>query len=116
MKVSLDIASVNQASVVLENLTTGHAFNQIVNITHPLCMSSAEWIVERAYSISGLIGLLDFGTETINELSYTLGGQIYTSLSDEITILDIVNDELNNTVQTSTGVTQTSINVTYLGS
>ncbi|KAI1439743.1 concanavalin A-like lectin/glucanase [Annulohypoxylon stygium] len=116
MKVSLDIASVNQASVVLENLTTGHAFNQIVNITHPLCMSSAEWIVERAYSISGLIGLLDFGTETINELSYTLGGQIYTSLSDEITILDIVNDELNNTVQTSTDVTQTSINVTYLGS
>ncbi|KAI1458658.1 concanavalin A-like lectin/glucanase [Annulohypoxylon moriforme] len=116
IKVSLDVANIHQASVVLENLTTGRAFNQTVNITHPLCFSSAEWIVERSYSLSGLIGLLNFGTETIRDLTYTLGGQVHASLPDNTTILDIANDELNNTVQTSTEVTQTSIEITYLGS
>ncbi|KAI1467937.1 concanavalin A-like lectin/glucanase [Daldinia caldariorum] len=82
----------------------------------PLCMSSAEWIVERAYSLSGLVGLIDFGTEAISDITYTAGGELHTSIPDDVTIVNIINDEDNNVQQTSTEVSGNTVKVTYLGS
>lgn len=112
----LDVPSSTQASVILENQSTGRGFNETVNLTSPLCLSSAEWIVERAYSLSGLIGLVDFGTEIINNVTYTVNGVVHTSIPNEVTITDIIDDELNNVQQTFTEVYEDSIKISYLGS
>ncbi|KAI1808974.1 concanavalin A-like lectin/glucanase [Daldinia bambusicola] len=116
IKVALDAPSPTQASVVLENQSTGRGFNQTVTLTQPLCMSSAEWIVERAYTVTGLVGLIDFGTETISDITYTVGGELHTSIPDDVTIVNIINDEDNNVQQTSTEASGNTVKVTYLGS
>ncbi|KAI1477415.1 concanavalin A-like lectin/glucanase [Daldinia eschscholtzii] len=116
INVALNAPTPTQASVVLENQSTGRGFNQTVNLTRPLCLSSAEWIVERAYTLSGLVGLIDFGTETISDITYTVGDELHTSIPDDVTIINIINDEDNNVQQTSTEVSGNTIKVTYLGS
>ncbi|KAI0181242.1 concanavalin A-like lectin/glucanase [Hypoxylon sp. FL1284] len=116
IKVTLDVSDPTQASAILENLSTGEGFNQTVPLAQPLCMNSAEWIVERAYTVSGLAGLLDFGTETIGDISWTAGSEVRTTMPDDVTISDIINDEDNDAPQTTTEVTENEIKVTYLGS
>lgn len=100
----------------LQNQSTGKGFSQTTNITHPLCQKTAEWIVERSYTLSGLVGLIDFGTETIDNIAYTASGEAHTTVPDDVILVDIVNDEANNTIQTRTESHESSIQVTFLGS
>lgn len=113
---ALDVPSSSQATVLLENKSTGRSFHTAVNLTTPLCLSSAEWVLERAYSLSGLIGLVDFGTETFSNISYSVAGEKHTTLPEDVTILDIIDDEANNVTQTSTEIVGDAVKVTYLGS
>ena len=115
IKVSLDAADPQRPSLRMENLDTGAAFEHTTtNGTAPLCLSSAEWIVERSYTLSGLVGLLDFGTERFTDIAYTVDGEVVDKIPDHVTVLDIINDELNNTVQTHTEVSADYVEVTYL--
>ena len=115
IKVSLDAADPQRPSLRMENLDTGAAFEHTATSgTAPLCLSSAEWIVERSYTISGLVGLLDFGTERFTDLSYTVGGEVRAVLPPDVTVLDITNDEANKTVQTRTEVAEDYVEVSYL--
>lgn len=88
----------------------------MTNITHPICQKTAEWIVERSYTLSGLVGLIDFGTEIIDSIAYIASGESHTTVPDDVTLVDIVNDEANNTIQTHTESHEASIQVTLLGS
>lgn len=114
IKMSLDAEDTLRPSLHMENLNTGGSFDITVNGTRPLCRSSAEWIVERSYTLSGLVGLLDFGTERFTDIAYTVDGEVVDKIPDHVTVLDIINDELNNTVQTHTEVSADYIEVTYL--
>ena len=114
IKMSLDAEDPLRPSLHMENLNTGGSFDITVNGTRPLCRSSAEWIVERSYTISGLVGLLDFGTERFTDLSYTVGGEVRAVLPPDITVLDITNDEANKTLQTRTEVAEDYVEVSYL--
>lgn len=116
IKVSLEVRSSTEASVDLENQSTGKGFSKTTNITHPLCQKTAEWIVERSYTLSGLVGLIDFGTETIDNIAYSASGEIHTTVPDDVVLVDIVNDEANNTIQTHTECHEAAIKVTFLGS
>lgn len=116
IKISLEVLSSTQASVDLENQSTGKGFSQTTNITHAICQKTAEWIVERSYTLSGLVGLIDFGTETIDNIAYTASGEVHTTVPDDVILVDIVNDEANNTIQTRTESHEASIEVTFLGS
>lgn len=115
IKVSLEVLSSTEASIDLENQSTGQGFSQTTNITHPICQQTAEWIVERSYTISGLVGLIDFGIETIYNIAYTDSGEVHTAVPDDVTLVDIVNDEANNTIQTHTEYHEAAIEVTFLG-
>ncbi|KAI7774369.1 hypothetical protein LA080_008843 [Diaporthe eres] len=116
IKVSLEVLSSTEASVDLQNQSTGKGFSQRTNITHRLCQKTAEWIVERSYTLSGQVGLIDFGTETIDNIAYTALGEVHTTVPDDVTLVDIVNDQANNTIQTHTESRESSIQVTFLGS
>lgn len=116
IKVSLEVLSETEASVELENQSTGEGFSQTTNITHTICQQTAEWIVERSYTLSGLVGLIDFGTETIDNIAYTDSGVVHTAIPDDVTLVDIINDEANNTIQTHTEYHEAAIEVTFLGS
>lgn len=116
IKVSLEVISSTEASVDLENQSTGKGFSQTTNITHPICQKTAEWIVERSYTLSGLVGLIDFGTEIIDSIAYIASGESHTTVPGDVTLVDIVNDEANNTIQTHTESHEASIQVTFLGS
>lgn len=116
IKVSLEVLSSTEASVELENQSTGQRFSQTTNITHPICQQTAEWIVERSYTLSGLVGLIDFGTETIDNIAYTDSGNVHAAIPDDVILVDIVNDEANNTIQTYTEYHEAAIEVTFLGS
>lgn len=116
IKVSLNVLSSTQASVDLVNQSTGKGFSQTTNITHAICQKTAEWIAERSYTLSGLVGLIDFGTEIIDNIGYTASGEVHTTIPEDVILVDIVNDEANNTVQTRTEYEAGSIHVTFLGS
>ncbi|KAG6358517.1 hypothetical protein INS49_014401 [Diaporthe citri] len=116
IKVSLGVLSSTQANVDLENQSTGKGFSQTTNITHPICQKTAEWIVERSYILSGLVGLIDFGTETIDNIAYTASDESHTTVPDDVILVDIVNDEAKNTIQTHTKSHEGSIQVTFHGS
>lgn len=116
IKITLEVLSSTEASVDLENQSTGEGFNQTTNITHAICQQTAEWIVERSYTLSGLVGLIDFGTETIDNIAYTASGELHTTIPDDVILVDIANDEANNTIQTHTEYHESAIEVTFLGS
>lgn len=113
---SLEVLSSTEASVELENQSTGEGFSQTANITHTICQHTAEWIVERSYTLSRLVGLIDFGTETIDNIAYTNLGVVHSAIPDDVTVVDITNDEANNTIQTHTEYHEAAIEVTFLGS
>lgn len=105
-----------QASVDLINKSTGKGFSQTTTITHAICQKTAEWVVERSYTLSGLVGLIDFGTERIDHIAYTASDEVHTKIPDDVILVDIVNDEANNTIQTHTEYDGGVIQVTFLGS
>lgn len=116
IKVSLEVVSSTEVSVDLENQSTGQGFSKTTNITQTVCQKTAEWIVERSYTLSGLVGLIDFGTETIDNIAYTASGEAHTTIPGDVILVDIVNDEANNTVQTRSEYHEAAIEVTFLGS
>lgn len=115
IKVSLEVLSSTEVSVDLENQATGKGFSQTTNVTHTICQKTAEWIVERSYTISGLVGLIDFGTETIDNIAYTASDEVHTTIPDDVILVDIANDEANGTIQTRTEYHDAVIEVTFLG-
>lgn len=72
--------------------------------------------MERSYTLSGLVGLIDFGTETIDNIAYTASGEVHSAIPDDVILVDIINDEANNTIQTHTEYDEAAIHVTFLGS
>ena len=114
IKMTLNAEDPLRPSLHMGNLNTGGSFDITANGTRPLCRSSAEWIVERSYTISGLVGLLDFGTERFTDISYTVGGEVVDRIPEHVTVLDIINDELHDAVQTHTEVSEDYVEVTYL--
>lgn len=116
IKISLEVRSSTEASVDLENQSTGEGLKQTTNITHAICQQTAEWIVEWFYTLSGLVGLIDFGHETVDNIAYTASGEAHTAIPDDVILVDIVNDEANNTIQTHTEYHGAAIEVTFLGS
>lgn len=105
-----------EASVVLKNLNTGRDYKNSTTITQKLCFKTAEWVVERTYTLAKLAGLLDFGTATFSNLSYTEGGKKFNTLPDSVILKDIYDEELNNVCQTYTTNTQDNVTIKYLGS
>jgi hypothetical protein len=114
MKISLEVVSPTQASVEIINQSTGKEFTTTVNQTNPICKKTAEWIVERGYTLTGLLGLLDFGTETFSDITYTAGGAVHNTIPDDVILDEIANDEANGTIQTSTSYKDDTVSITYL--
>ncbi|CAJ2506781.1 Uu.00g079670.m01.CDS01 [Anthostomella pinea] len=108
--------SETEASVVMKNLNTGAEYKNSTAITQKLCFKAAEWILERTYTLSGLAGLLDFGTATFLNLTYTEGGNEFDTLPDSVILTDIYDDEKNDVRQTYTNNTKDTVTVKYLGS
>ncbi|KAG8156413.1 hypothetical protein KVR01_013754 [Diaporthe batatas] len=110
INVELTAASTTEASVVLENKTSGKKFTKTVTSSDALCGTAAEWILEDVTFQDPDTGLANFGSVTFSDTKATVGGSNTSSISDAI-IMDI--RDTNNTVLTSSKVSGSDVVVTY---
>lgn len=111
IKVTVDATSKTAGSATVENVSTGksvtHTFSG--NVDGDLCEYNAEWIVEDFEEGSSLIAFADFDSVTFSGAEATDGSS--TVGPSGATIMDI---EQENTVLTSSSVTDDSVTVKYV--
>ena len=100
--------SATSGKVKIENLTNGNTVSESLTSSVPLCLQSAEWLLE---DFTPDVPPADFGTVTfIDAVAGGMAGT-YTPSGCNVTLIDI---EQNNTVLTSTTASGSSVTTKYV--